>query len=292
MSSDTALLACGRHTLNLRAPVIMGILNTTPDSFSDGGHAYIDNKLAIDLALRRAEVMLNEGATIIDIGGESTRPGSVSVSEEEELERVVPVVEAVVKEFDALVSVDTSTASVMIESAKVGAGLINDVRALMRSGALEAVANTQLPVCLMHMQGQPTTMQQAPHYQHVVDEVNSFLMESVERCLQAGITKERIILDPGFGFGKTLAHNLALLKRLPDVCALGFPVLVGMSRKSMIGHLLNRDVDERLAGSLGLAMLAAQKGAQIIRVHDVAATKDVLTLLRAVEEADCDFMTE
>lgn len=263
----------------------MGILNTTPDSFSDGGHAYVGSRLDVDIALRRAEQMLAEGATIIDVGGESTRPGSMAVSEAEELDRVVPVVEAVVSKLGALVSVDTSSAGVICESAKVGASLINDVRALTREGALAAAAATQLPVCVMHMQGQPTTMQRAPRYDNVIDEVNAFLCDAIARCKAAGIKQDRIILDPGFGFGKTLSHNLALLKRLPDVCALGYPVLVGMSRKSMIDHLLNRPVDQRLAGSLGLAMLAAQKGAAIIRVHDVAATMDILRILRAVEEA-------
>ncbi|WP_049630467.1 dihydropteroate synthase [Cellvibrio sp. pealriver] len=262
----------------------MGILNTTPDSFSDGGNSYINNCLSIDAALRRAEQMLADGARIIDVGGESTRPGAIPVSEQEELDRVVPVVEALVANLDALVSVDTSTASVIYESANKGAGLINDVRALQRKGAMDAAAAAQLPVCLMHMQGQPQNMQSKPDYSDVVNDVKVFLQERIDACLHAGIEREKIIIDPGFGFGKTLAHNLALLQRLPELNALGYPVLVGMSRKSMIGQLLNRPVGERLSGSLALAMLAAERGAAIIRVHDVAATVDVLSVLAAVTE--------
>ena len=241
----------------------------------------------LDLVLRRAEQMLEEGAKIIDVGGESTRPGRCnSVSEQQELDRVVPVVEALVDKLGALVSVDTSTASVITESAKKGAGLINDVRALQREGALlSAAAATCLPICLMHMQGQPDTMQQNPHYSDVIAEVSAFLRRHVYRLVCAqGIPSERIILDPGFGFGKTLAHNLALLQRLPELSELGYPLLAGMSRKSMVTQLLDRPVDERLAGSLALAMLAAERGAAIIRVHDVAATVDVLKVLAAVVE--------
>ncbi len=281
---NSSTLRCGKHLLDLSRPVVMGILNTTPDSFSDGGNSYINNRLSIDAALRRAEQMLADGARIIDVGGESTRPGAAPVSEQEELDRVVPVVEALVANLDALVSVDTSTSSVIRESASKGAGLINDVRALLRPGAMEAAAASQLPVCLMHMQGQPQNMQFKPDYGDVVDEVKAFLLERVEACFHAGIAREQIILDPGFGFGKTLAHNLALLQRLPELGALGYPVLVGMSRKSMIAQLLNRPVDGRLPGSLALAMLAAERGAAIIRVHDVAATIDVLNVLAAVTE--------
>lgn len=262
----------------------MGILNTTPDSFSDGGSSYINNHLSIDIALRRAEQMLADGAHIIDVGGESTRPGAASVSEQEELDRVVPVVEALVARLDAFVSVDTSTPSVIRESASRGAGLINDVRALQRKGALEAAVASRLPVCLMHMQGQPLDMQSKPEYTDVVAEVKAFLLDRIDTCISAGIPRAQIILDPGFGFGKTLAHNLALLKRLPELNAMGYPLLVGVSRKSMIAQLLNRSVDERLPGSLALAMLAAQRGAAIVRVHDVAATVDVLKVLAAVSE--------
>lgn len=277
-------LICGKHLLDLSRPVVMGILNTTPDSFSDGGSYYEEDSLSLDLVLRRAEQMLEEGAKIIDVGGESTRPGATSVSEQQELDRVIPVVEALVVKLGALVSVDTSTASVITESAKRGAGLINDVRALQREGALVAAAATGLPVCLMHMQGQPDSMQKNPHYSDVIADVSDFLRERVSACRGQGIPSERIILDPGFGFGKALAHNLALLKRLPELSELGYPLLVGMSRKSMVAELLDRPVDERLAGSLALAMLAAERGAAIIRVHDVAATVDVLKVLAAAVE--------
>ncbi len=280
-ASGSSILLCGKHKLDLSRPQVMGILNTTPDSFSDGGNSYCDNRLSIDIALRRAEQMLVDGASIIDVGGESTRPGAASVSEQEELDRVVPVVDALVNKLDALVSVDTSTAKVIRESARYGAGMINDVRALLRDGALLAVAETDLPICLMHMQGQPNTMQDGPAYDDVVADVRRFLQGRIDACHAQGITRERIILDPGFGFGKTLAHNLALLQRLSEFTDLGYPLLVGMSRKSMLGQLLGRSVDERLPGSLALAILAAQRGAAIIRVHDVAATVDVLKVLSA-----------
>lgn len=281
---DKPILDCGRYRLDLTRPVVMGILNATPDSFSDGGSYYTGSLLSLDLVLRRAEQMLVEGAQIIDVGGESTRPGAVKVSEQEELDRVIPVVDALVGKLGALVSVDTSTASVITESAKKGAGLINDVRALQREGALVAAAATGLPVCLMHMQGQPESMQQNPHYDDVIAEVSDFFRARIAACRSQNIPSERIILDPGFGFGKTLAHNLALLKRLPEFSRLGYPLLVGMSRKSMIAQIINRLVDERLPGSLALAMLAAERGASIIRVHDVAATVDVLKVLEAVNE--------
>ncbi len=272
----------GAHSLDLSSPRLMGVLNTTPDSFSDGGSYYQSGQLSLDLALRRAQQMLDEGADIIDVGGESTRPGSTPVSEQEELDRVVPVVEAVSGELGALVSVDTSSPAVIRESARVGAGLINDVRALQREGALAAVAHSGLPVCLMHMQGSPDTMQERPEYHDPVEDVKAFLLERVAACASAGIGADRILLDPGFGFGKTLAHNLDLLRRLGEFEALGYPVLVGMSRKSMLGHLLGREVSERLPGSLALAMAAVQRGARIIRVHDVAPTRDVLAVLSAL----------
>jgi dihydropteroate synthase len=281
---DKTQLVCGKHILDLSRPVVMGILNATPDSFSDGGSYYSGGSLSLDLVVRRAEQILEEGARIIDVGGESTRPGAASVSEQQELDRVVPVVEALVNKLGALVSVDTSTASVITESAKKGASLINDVRALQRDGALASAAATGLPICLMHMQGQPESMQHNPEYDDVIAEVSDFLRSRVTACYTQGISPERIILDPGFGFGKTLAHNLALLKRLPEIGELGYPLLVGMSRKSMVAQLLNRPVDERLPGSLALAMLAAERGAAIIRVHDVAATVDVLRVLAAVTE--------
>lgn len=276
-------LRLGNHSLDLSRPRIMGVLNTTPDSFSDGGSYYQQGRLSLDLALARARQMLDEGADIIDVGGESTRPGSTPVGEAEELERVVPVVKALVEKLGALVSVDTSSPAVIRESASAGAGLINDVRALRREGALEAARATGLPVCLMHMQGQPETMQERPHYQDPVQEVKDFLQERAEACLEAGFASEQLLLDPGFGFGKSLAHNLDLLRRLPEFAQLGYPVLVGLSRKSMLGKLLGRDLAERLPGSLALAMASAQRGAAIIRVHDVAATRDVLTVLAALE---------
>ena len=279
------VLRCGVKSLDLSSPKIMGILNITPDSFSDGGVLYQNDQVSLASVLKRAEAMITEGADILDVGGESTRPGAAIVSEQEELDRVVPVVEALVTKLDALVSVDTSTASVISESASKGAGMINDVRALSRDGALLAAANTALPICLMHMQGQPQTMQNSPHYQDVVADVLNFLRLKTEVCLAAGIGRERILIDPGFGFGKTLEHNLALLARLPELEVLGFPILVGLSRKSLLGQLLNRGVGERLPGSLALALAAVERGASIIRVHDVAATKDVLSVYNAVKNS-------
>jgi len=275
-------LQCGKHELDLSSPQVMGILNTTPDSFSDGGQYFSAGKLSLDLVLKRAEKMLAEGAAIIDVGGESTRPGSLPVSQQEELDRVVPVVEALVKQLDALVSVDTSSAVVIHEAAKSGASLINDVRALQREYALQAAAITGLPVCLMHMQGQPETMQLKPQYEDVIAEVSTFLRERIDACIGAGISTDRILIDPGFGFGKSLAHNLILLQRLPELKVLGCPLLVGLSRKSMLGQLLQRDVTERLPGSLALAIMAAERGAVIIRVHDVGPTVDVLKVLSAM----------
>ncbi|WP_341938003.1 dihydropteroate synthase [Marinimicrobium sp. C2-29] len=274
----------GDHSLDLSRPRIMGVLNTTPDSFSDGGRYYQSGRLSLPLALQRARQMLDEGADMIDIGGESTRPGAIPVSEQEELDRVVPVVEAVAGELGALVSVDTSSPAVMRESAAAGAGLINDVRALRREGALEAAQRTGLPVCLMHMQGQPDTMQKQPEYRDPVQEVRDFLLERCEACLNAGFQADQLLLDPGFGFGKSLEHNLELLRRLRELADLGYPLLVGLSRKSMLGKLLGRDVAQRLPGSLALAMASVQRGAKIIRVHDVAATCDVLRVFSALED--------
>ena len=276
-------LYCGKRTLDLSRPQVMGILNTTPDSFSDGGSYYGERGLDLDLVLAQAEQMVNEGAAILDIGGESTRPGAAPVTEAEELERVVPVVEAIASRLDVVISVDTSTASVMRDTAAAGAGIINDVRALTRPGALQAAAATGLPVCLMHMQGQPGTMQAKPEYTDVVAEVRAYLDERLQACEEAGIPRDKVIYDPGFGFGKNDDHNLALLRHLPELAPQGVPILVGMSRKSMIGRLLGREVDQRLAGSLALAMLSAQRGAAIIRVHDVAATTDVLKMQQLVD---------
>lgn len=274
-------LPCGNRVLDLAHTHVMGILNATPDSFSDGGRYR-----QLDAALRHAEAMVQAGATLIDVGGESTRPGAAPVSVVEELERVAPVVEIVARELDVIVSVDTSTPEVMLETARLGAGLINDVRSLRRAGALEAAAQTGLPVCLMHMLGEPGTMQDDPHYDDLVGEVGTFLARQMARCEAAGIANERIILDPGFGFAKTLAHNLSLFKHMPSLMALGRPLLVGVSRKSMIGNVLNRPVGERLHGGLALAALAMTKGARILRVHDVAETADVVRMIEAVETAE------
>jgi len=259
----------------------MGILNVTPDSFSDGGRFS-----QLDAALRHAEAMVAAGATLIDVGGESTRPGARAVSPLEELERVAPIVERIHRELDVIISVDTSTPAVMRETARLGAGLINDVRSLQRDGALDAAAATGLPVCLMHMLGEPGTMQDDPHYDNLVGEVKDFLVERMAQCAAVGIASERIILDPGFGFAKTLQHNLSLFKHMESLHALGRPLLVGVSRKSMIGLALNRPVGERLHGGLALAALAVVKGARILRVHDVAETIDVVRMIAAVESAE------
>ncbi len=264
----------------------MGVLNATPDSFSDGGSYYSDGTLNLDLALRRAAQMCSEGAAIIDVGGESTRPGALMVSGQEELDRVLPVVEAIAQRMDVIVSVDTSNATTIREAAAAGAGLINDVRALTRPGALSAAAASGLPVCLMHMQGEPDTMQQRPEYNNPVAEVRSYLQQRLQVCEDAGIARGKVLLDPGFGFGKTDRHNLALLRELKTLAPQDIPILVGLSRKSMIGRLLGRRLNERLPGSLALALLAAQRGARILRVHDVAATVDALRLQQLVDETE------
>lgn len=262
--------------LDLSYPQVMGILNVTPDSFSDGGR---HNQL-VD-AVRHANEMVNAGATIIDVGGESTRPGACEVNENEELERVVPVVEALAQRFEVWISVDTSKASVIRESAKAGAHIINDVRSLTMPGALEAAVQSDLPVCLMHMHGEPQTMQQAVHYEDVFTEVERFFIEHIARCEAAGIRKEKLLLDPGFGFGKNLSHNYELLARLSQLHHFGLPLLVGMSRKSMVGQLLNVGPNQRLSGSLACAVIAAMQGAQIIRVHDVKETVEALRVVEA-----------
>ena len=273
----SSILQCGTKHLDLSWPSIMGIVNVTPDSFSDGGDLYDNAQLDLNKTLHVIEKMLADGADIIDIGGESTRPGAAAVSTQQELDRVIPVLEAVVERFDALVSVDTSTAEVITESSKKGASLINDVRALGREGALAAVASSQLPICLMHMQNQPQTMQIEPTYTDVVAEVLAFLDERKYICMKAGIDSQKIILDPGFGFGKTLAHNLTLFGAIDQFVATGHPVLVGVSRKTMIGQMLGlENTDERLMGSVALALLAAQRGAVILRVHDVLETRQAI----------------
>jgi dihydropteroate synthase len=274
-------LSCGSRVLDLSRPHVMGILNVTPDSFSDGGrHA------GVVAALRHADAMMAAGATLIDVGGESTRPGARAVSSIEELERVAPVVEAIARELDVIISVDTSTPAVIRETARLGAGLINDVRSLSRDGALEAVASSGLPVCLMHMRGEPGDMQNDPRYDDVASEVVSFLRERMEACAAAGMPAGRVVLDPGFGFAKNLAHNLSLFNRLEQLHTLGRPLLVGVSRKSMVGQALQRDVSHRLYGSLALAALAVAKGANILRVHDVAETVDVVRMIAAVQAAE------
>lgn len=263
-------------TLDLSLPHVMGILNVTPDSFSDGG---VHNSLIE--AVKHANLMINAGATIIDIGGESTRPGAAEVSVEEELARVIPVVEAIAQRFEVWISVDTSKAEVIRQSARAGAHIINDIRSLTEPGALQAAAETGLPVCLMHMQGQPKTMQEAPKYEDVFADVERFFNEHIVRCEQAGIAKEKLLLDPGFGFGKNLSHNYQLLARLGEFHHFGLPLLVGMSRKSMVGQLLNVGPSERLNGSLACAVIAAMQGAQIIRVHDVKETVEALRVVEA-----------
>lgn len=271
-------LQCGSRFLDLTRPQVMGILNITPDSFSDGG---LHNSLSD--ALRHAEAMIKAGASIIDIGGESTRPNAINVSVQEELDRVIPVVEAISKRFDIVVSVDTSTPDVMLEAADVGAGFLNDVRSFQREGALSAAKQTGLPICIMHMRGEPHTMQGQTHYDDLVREVKEFLQIRSLACQEAGISKEQIIIDPGFGFAKNLEQNLLLFHHLGQLQSLGYPLLVGVSRKSMIGGVLGKDVTDRLYGSLGLAALAITKGACILRVHDVAATVDIVKIISAVE---------
>ena len=273
-------LLCGSRELDLSHPHVMGILNVTPDSFSDGGRF---NRLGD--ALAHVADMLSAGATLIDVGGESTRPGAEPVPVDEELDRVVPMVEAITSRFDVVVSVDTSTPEVMAESAIAGACLINDVRALERPGALQAAATTGLPVCLMHRQGEPGTMQDAPRYSSVLDDVSAYLERRVAACEGVGIAHDQLLLDPGFGFGKSLEHNLKLFARMDQLRPSGFPLLVGVSRKSMIGHVLDRPVEQRLYGSLALAALAVNAGAKIIRAHDVAETMDVVRMADAVVQA-------
>lgn len=263
--------------MDLSFPQVMGIVNMTPDSFSDGG-----NYNNLDDAMRRVDSMIQAGASFIDVGGESTRPGAAEVSVEEELDRVIPLVEKIARYFDVWISVDTSKPQVITESAKAGAHLINDIRALTEPGAIEAAAKTQLPVCIMHMQGDPKTMQDAPHYQQdIYQEVDQIFTQHINRCINAGIERQKIILDPGFGFGKTLQHNYRLLAKLNNFHHFGLPLLVGMSRKSMIGQVLNVPPQERMIGSVSCAVIAAMQGAQIIRVHDVKETFDALRIVQA-----------
>jgi dihydropteroate synthase len=273
-------LDCVGKILDLRQPVVMGVLNITPDSFSDGGHY-----LRLADALRRAETLAAEGAALIDVGGESTRPGAAPVTVAEELRRVLPVVEHLARELPVPISIDTSKPEVMREAVYAGAGLINDVRALQAPGALEAAAASGAPVCLMHLRGEPATMQREPRYADVVTEVHAFLAERVRACESVGISRDRILVDPGFGFGKTLEHNLSLLRHLHRFVGLAAGVLVGLSRKRMIGTLLDAPTDARLNGSLAAAVIAAWQGATIIRAHDVRETVQALRVCAAVRAA-------
>ena len=269
----------GQNHLDCSQPQIMAVLNVTPDSFFDGGTCYRNGNLSLDLVLRRAEQLIDEGADLLDVGGESTRPGASSVSLDEEMDRVLPVVEALASRFSTVISLDTSSAQVMREGVKLGAGLINDVRALQKEGALQAAVECGVPVCLMHMQGAPATMQHNPQYSNAVEDVYQFLAMRKQLCLDAGIAAGSILVDPGVGFGKADEHNLELIKNLNRFTHLG-PVLLGVSRKSIFGRLLQRELPDRLAGSLAVALIGCQNGASILRVHDVAATKDVITMLR------------
>jgi dihydropteroate synthase len=263
--------------LELSTPKVMGILNVTPDSFSDGGVFDM-----LENGLTQTALMLSEGADIIDIGGESTRPGAQDVSVQQELDRVIPVIELIYHRFDTIISIDTSKAQVMTEAVKAGASLINDVRALREDGALAAAVAAKVPVCLMHMLGQPRVMQQNPVYDDVVKDVMTFLQERISISCKAGIAVEQIMVDPGFGFGKSLEHNYQILANLEKFHQLNVPVLAGMSRKSMIGNLLQREIDQRLAGNIAVATIAAQKGAQIIRVHDVKETVDAVKVVNII----------
>jgi dihydropteroate synthase len=275
-------IACGARTLDLSRPRIMGVLNVTPDSFSDGGQLYRDGRVDTDVLLARAEQMLAEGADILDVGGESTRPGAAAVSEAEELDRVVTAVEALAQHCDTIISVDTSTPSVMTESARCGAGLLNDVRGFRRPQALQAAADSGLALCVMHMQGEPGTMQTAPAYSDVVQDISEFLSLRLADMGAVGIDLDRVVIDPGFGFGKTAEQNFELLARLEALCNQRQPVLVGLSRKSMISSVLDRPPEQRMVASVALALMAVERGARIVRVHDVAATFDALSMWQTI----------
>lgn len=274
------VIDCGGRALDLRRVAVMGVLNITPDSFSDGG-LFLSRERALERAIEIAE----EGADIIDVGGESTRPGADAASVEDELNRVVPVIEALHKAIALPISIDTSKPEVMRRAVAAGAGMINDVRALRAPGALSVAAQLRVPVCLMHMQGEPRTMQDNPHYDDVVAEVKAFLRTRREACIAAGIPEERIVIDPGFGFGKTAEHNLALLRHLDQLKSLGSPLLVGLSRKSVIGSVLDLPIGQRLHASVALAVIAARNGANIVRVHDVRATREAIRMAEAVYRA-------
>lgn len=271
------ILQCGTYRLTLDRPLIMGVVNVTPDSFSDGGHY-----LRLEAAVAHARRLIDEGADLLDIGGESTRPGAAAVSLEEERHRVLPVLDALLS-ADIPLSVDTQKPELMREAAAAGAAMINDVNGFEAAGALQAVSDSDCAVCVMHKQGQPKTMQQAPQYRNVVTEVDAYLRSRIAAAEAAGIKRSRLLIDPGFGFGKTLEHNLSLLRELERLTSGGVPVLAGLSRKSMIGALTGREVGERVFGSVAAALIAAQRGAAILRVHDVAATRDALAVWKAVE---------
>lgn len=280
-STSSFLLKYQGKTLDLSQPKIMGIVNATPDSFSDNGAYY-----QFTDALKHVERLLREGADIIDIGGESTRPNAPIVTLEEELGRVIPLIKAVHEEFNCWISIDTSKAEVIKQAVEVGANMINDVRALSEPEALATAAELNLPTCIMHMQGTPQTMQNAPKYQNIIDEVSDYLAKRAQQCIDAGISRENIILDPGFGFGKTTEHNYQLLANFKKFEALGYPLLAGISRKSMLGHVTGKDVEQRVSASISAALLATERGAHILRVHDVAETKDALLILQAVRDAE------
>lgn len=280
-------LQCGSKVLDLSKPAVMGVLNLTPDSFSDGGNVFSKAQVDPNKVLATVSTMIDDGADIIDLGGESTRPGAEPVSVQEELDRVIPVLNRLTANFDSIFSIDTSTPEVMKEAADAGAHIINDVRALQRPRALQTAANLGLPVCLMHMQNQPKTMQDNPEYQDVLAEVLEFLGKRKQECLDLGMQADQILLDPGFGFGKTLAHNLSLFNGLPTMAKENHPILVGLSRKSMIGQILDAEVNDRLIGSVTMALLAAQaiygaNGSAILRVHDVKETKQALDIWQAI----------
>jgi dihydropteroate synthase len=281
MAAHTSALICGRHRLSLDRPLVMGVLNVTPDSFADGG-AFLDLRDATD----RVRQMLGEGADIVDIGGESTRPGATTTPEADELARVIPLLEKIRLSCDARgvpISVDTRKPAVMRAAIAAGASMINDINALRAPGAMDALSEGSAAVCLMHMQGEPATMQQGASYDDIVADVAAFLAERAAACAAAGIDRHRIVLDPGFGFGKTVEHNLTLLRRLAEIAALGYPLLAGLSRKATIGVLTGRDVDDRMAGSVAAALAAVARGAAIVRVHDVRETADALKVWRAVQ---------
>ena len=272
---------CGSRVLDLAAPVVMGVLNVTPDSFSDGGR-FVERQSAVEHARR----MIADGAAIIDIGGESTRPGAAPADLAQELERVIPVIEAVRRDSQVFISVDTSKPEVMRAAVAAGADIINDVRALAEPGALETAADSKAGICLMHMLGEPRTMQEAPHYDSVVEDVTAFLAARMRACRDAGVDAARLAIDPGFGFGKTAAHNLALLKNLAALEVLGAPIVVGLSRKSLLAKITGRPVESRIPGSVALAAIAVLNGARIVRAHDVAATWDAVRVAAAVGKGD------